>query len=757
MKFGKNGFKFTAYILSGVLAFSAFPSIAYAADGDGGETVINVIVENDDEESSIDSVSENEMDIEEDNISDADVDICEIDNDFVEDNDTVNEESDYTDEFVSDDLVISDEDAEVYVEEMYENAASGTLVSTGSYNNISWKLYDTDSDNIGDQLVVSGRGKMENISSVRTWKEMSSIITSVVIEEEITSVYGFSGFSNLEIVKLPSTVTDISSSAFRECRNLKNINLPSGVTSIGYGAFYECNSLTSIIIPNKVTAIEESAFNGCENLNHVELPEGIISIGDSAFLSCIKLKDINFPSTLTCIGDSAFKRCDSLVEVIIPEGITKIYPETFYSCGGLEKVTLPNSIETIGANSFAWCSNLKDINIPEGVTSIGVSAFEDCRRLTVDINLPSLTYIGNNAFKSCSNVTAIIFSNSLCQPDPNSGASNFANDTMVYVVKDSAMEEWVKKNRTYGVNYKYVEEYDPQKCVIIDSASLTLDGSIAINFYVKLPDSIINDSSAKVLLGYGPYGPSYSVKKYSVRELTAVSGESNTYKVSIPVSAKNIKDDVGFAVVDGNMMMQALLNSKNERITGNTYSYSVYDYCQAVINSSSDQKQKNIANAILTYGEYAMDYFDYGDVNDSLTPVSNLSSTDLAKYKATYSGTIPANVSYVGSSLLLKSKTRMRYYFTIDNSSGVSSYKISIGGKSVNLTKSANGSNVYYAETGDITMKSLGTTVNVSISDGKTSYTISSSPLSYIYSVSLTGEKDLKNICSALYALYKTI
>ena len=61
---------------------------------------------------------------------------------------------------------------------------------------------------------------------------------------------------------VPSSVTSIGDSAFRECRSLSSIEIPEGVTSIGAYAFCECTSLSSIEIPSSVTSIGSDAFRG---------------------------------------------------------------------------------------------------------------------------------------------------------------------------------------------------------------------------------------------------------------------------------------------------------------------------------------------------------------------------------------------------------------------------------------------------------------------------------------------------------------
>ena len=205
-------------------------------------------------------------------------------------------------------------------------------------------------------------------------KEGTKIIASGVFECENDEV------SALQSVTIPSSVTEIGSSAFWHCRNLTNVNIPndSQLVTIGNSAFGSCSSLTSINIPSSVTS--------CSALTSINIPSGVTEIGSNFFYACSSLTSVTFESgsQLTNIGRSAFQECSSLTNVTIPNGVTIINDSTFKNCSNLESVTIPDGVTTIGLYAFQGCSNLTSINIPSSVTGISSLAFDGCSSLPVE-------------------------------------------------------------------------------------------------------------------------------------------------------------------------------------------------------------------------------------------------------------------------------------------------------------------------------------------------------------------------------------
>ena len=141
----------------------------------------------------------------------------------------------------------------------------------------------------------------------------------LTFDDDITSIDGFGGCTQLASITIPNSVTSIGYEAFYGCTGLTSITIPNSVTSIGNTAFSNCSGLTSITIPNSVTSIGYNAFLGCSGLTSITIPNSVTSIAYFAFRGCSGLTSITIPNSVTSIGDWAFEGCDGLEEVHITD------------------------------------------------------------------------------------------------------------------------------------------------------------------------------------------------------------------------------------------------------------------------------------------------------------------------------------------------------------------------------------------------------------------------------------------------------
>lgn len=236
----------------------------------------------------------------------------------------------------------------------------------GTWWNLTWQL-SKDST----VLAISGTGYMkESFSSLPfPWVKFRRNVKTVVLSEGIKNIApsGFSGFSQLSTLNLPSSISDIGQKAFSGCSSLESVSIPSGVTCLPIEVFRKCSSLVSVDIPNTVTTIEKLAFSGCTSLASVHIPGSVTFIGEYAFYGC--------KSLVTCENES------ENVDIC---------------CGSFEGCPLPveDGVSYVGKYAVACNRLLKgDIYLKEG--TLGMAArFDDRDTICSKLVLPkSLTYM----------------------------------------------------------------------------------------------------------------------------------------------------------------------------------------------------------------------------------------------------------------------------------------------------------------------------------------------------------------------------
>lgn len=156
-------------------------------------------------------------------------------------------------------------------------------------------------------------------------------MTSVNIPTGLTTLgtNAFRGASSLtSSIAIPATLTFISSSAFQGCNKISNVTIPEGITAIGEYAFSGCASLKSIELPTTINELSISAFENA-GLTSINIPTGITDIPASAFAGC-KLTSITLPEGLHTIQTEAFADNGTTINsVSIPQSVTYIGNNAF--------------------------------------------------------------------------------------------------------------------------------------------------------------------------------------------------------------------------------------------------------------------------------------------------------------------------------------------------------------------------------------------------------------------------------------------
>lgn len=289
-----------------------------------------------------------------------------------------------------------------------------------------------------DTIYISGSGEI-------TQAEVSgyaSAATDVVITTDARAIgnNAFSGFSGVEFVRIPNSVTSIGEKSFYGCDVMTECQIPYGVLNIGNSAFTNSMSLMFVDIPNSVTSLGNGCFKNCANFRYASIPSSISNIPSECFYNCDGLSDIEIPSSVSGIGDSAFAQCSGLysvtfnsttpptlgasaftntssnLKIYVPCGYVGAYKAASGWSEYASKIVVNDCGEPTGATRFyAEYSNgmnyFEYCNSDSAITSASTS-YETTNMITAVVG-DCITSIGGRAFKGCTNLTSVTIPNTV--------------------------------------------------------------------------------------------------------------------------------------------------------------------------------------------------------------------------------------------------------------------------------------------------------------------------------------------------------
>lgn len=270
--------------------------------------------------------------------------------------------------------------------------------------------------------------------------------------------------------------------------------------------------------------------------------------------------------------------------------------------------------------------------------------------------------------------------------------------------------------------------------------SLSLAGNIGVNFYMALDTDVLTDENAYMQFTL----PNGDTQKILVGDAQVAAVEEAVYFVfSCEVAAKEMRDDIKAQIVLG------------DATKGTEYTYTVSDYANYILENETAYSEETVelVNALMTYGTCADAYFDAGVTLDGETAAAVDTAFDSAGMTGTseqMTGTLSDGITYYGTSLLLKTRTTLRHYFTIANGKNIADYSFELGG--VAVTPVAKES-YYYVELQGINAVNLGQGYTLSVDDE--AWTYSYSVLNYVSTIlnDSNSDAELQSLMKAL-ALY---
>ena len=279
-------------------------------------------------------------------------------------------------------------------------------------------------------------------------------------------------------------------------------------------------------------------------------------------------------------------------------------------------------------------------------------------------------------------------------------------------------------------NYLYGENY-------VIGASLTLDGSIGVNFQVNLDENVkkavLDGPSGEVVItdfdnckhtGYGAIYSNDGTPSY-------VNYEDGSYLLSYYVDATQMNDKVTLRLYDENDNLLDIRNSSHVIDTDKTIEYSIADY----INNykSTDEKTDALVDALANYSKAASNYFNGTDY--SIEGIDDIDTSELDEL----AGVLYSDLKL---SLVLDTKTSIRVYS--DNTT------IKLDGQKPEMQTSKYGN---FYEIPNIAAHEL-TELHTLTMENDGPLTCSFSPMMYVKRVleNPNASVKLKNVAKAIYA-----
>ncbi|MCQ2434276.1 MAG: hypothetical protein MJ062_03450 [Oscillospiraceae bacterium] len=275
--------------------------------------------------------------------------------------------------------------------------------------------------------------------------------------------------------------------------------------------------------------------------------------------------------------------------------------------------------------------------------------------------------------------------------------------------------------------------------VILDTASVTLNGDIGMNFYLVIPQGIAD--GATVTLNDEEFG------------VAGAKQSDGRYKFTYWVNAKEMHDDIVLVLNDAEGTAVTLFNNKGEN-KGTSLTICVADYLNAIKDRTDALGE--LGRKMLNYGEYAQIHFGYN--LEAFTPMSDADSeaylsaadsVDFTKYAATKTGDLPEGLTLRSMSLLLKTETTARLSFETEKS--IANYAFKLDNASVTPKNFAD-TKEYAVDVFNIAAKDLDETHTVQVGD----CTITYSALSYVNAVHKNPPTAaMDNLVKALYLYWE--
>ena len=293
----------------------------------------------------------------------------------------------------------------------------------------------------------------------------------------------------------------------------------------------------------------------------------------------------------------------------------------------------------------------------------------------------------------------------------------------------------VKAGDAYALDAEF---YDLDNIAVLEGFKVRLADSISVDYYISIPDEIAAE---------------YPTVTF---ELNSASGRYKKQEVSYWDCDCRKEGGKWYYVYtcdvcscDLTQPITATLKGETVEVTFPTFT--VRDYVMHFVNDDPNDETSNLAKALLNYGYYSQKKFA---PDTTMYPEDDIGVPTVTLGKiADFNQTVPAGVTYKGSTVTFLAGSMIKHYFIVDPNTEVTFY---VDGNEVEPVPTSDG-RVYIA-TGVINILDAGKDVSVRIECNGADYVTDFAVLDYIYAVIRNAKnnmpQDMKDLAAAFYMYY---
>lgn len=397
---------------------------------------------------------------------------------------------------------------------------------------------------------------------------------------------------------------------------------------------------------------------------------------------------------------------------------------------------------------------------------IYVGAFtKDINHIDIQFNNCDITQTGDSDFiffyAKPSGDSQILFDG--CTINKNAGnlvrwendynLTSFMDKISVDVIfSNTSVDRTLSIDRTVASDKARIQFTD-EMGVKVKGHSISLNGQIAVNYYIEMPDSIRN--SAALVHFYIPGGGSYDV---NVSDGVKADGFANTYIYSCSIPASYMTANISAQII-------VPASGSNAEKTSTLFRYSVKEYADYILAHSGDYKSSEVelVKAMLNYGAYAQQYFGINTNNLANKNIYNSTNDPVLGFNQNLVGQQITNVAtkgdleFYGASLVCKGETSLKLYFGNKTGAALSSGRYTVKATSGGKSRTVSGvvsNNMYVVTLTGIAAAELDNSYQFTITDTKSSsnnFTFNYSPVNYMAKAQKSSDTALVYLTRAIY------